>query len=284
MARISLARPRLRLGRLNPFGRGTKQAPQPDADMMTLQEHLIEFRSRLVKSVLAFAAGVIVGFVFAGRIIAWMTGKAVAIDARARVIVIDPAEGFVTYAKMAMYIGFVLALPVILYQIIRFMAPGLLPHELKYLIMGVPVASVLFIAGVLFANIYVIPSFLTFLVGFTFGQNFDFSPTSDKYLSFFLRISIGIGLIFQLPALLFVLAKIRVVTVDRLRAWRKYAFLICAIVAAAITPTPDPFNMMFVMLPMYVLYEVGTVLAYFAPPRAERGRFFRRPKAVAVAK
>jgi len=74
---------------------------------------------------------------------------------------------------------------------------------------------------------------VTFLVTFTLGQGIEFSPSSDKYLSFFLRISVGIGLIFQLPAVLFVLAKIRVVNVDKLRKWRRYAFLVCAIVAAA---------------------------------------------------
>lgn len=283
MARISLPAPRLRLGKLNPFGRGT-QKPKPDADMMTLQEHLIEFRSRLVKSILAIGAGMIVGFFFASKIIKWMIERATSVDKGVIIQTLEPAEGFITYFKVAAYIGLVLASPVVLYQIIRFMAPGLLPHELKYLLWGIPVASGLFIAGVLFANYYVIPSFLKFLVTFTIGQDFRFSPTSDKYLAFFLRISIGIGLIFQLPALLFILAKVRVVNVDRLRAWRKYAVLVCAIVAAAITPTPDPFNMMFVMLPMYFLYEVGTVLAYFAPPRAERGRFFRRPKVVAIAK
>jgi sec-independent protein translocase protein TatC len=262
---------------LRAFRRGPKR-PKPDADMMTLQEHLIEFRSRLVKSILAICAGMVIGFFYAHRIIIWMVNRSVDIDSRVRIITLEPAEGFITYFKVAAYVGIVLASPVLLYQIIRFMAPGLLPHEMKYLLWGVPCASILFIAGVVFANLYVIPSFLHFLVTFTLGQGIEFSPSSDKYLSFFLRISVGIGLIFQLPAVLFVLAKIRVVNIDKLRRWRRYAFLICAIVAAAITPTPDPFNMMIVALPMYFLYEVGTVLSYFALPRGERGPFWGRPK------
>ena len=276
MARISLRAPRM-TNPLRVFRRAPKRA-KPDADMMTLQEHLIEFRSRLVKSILAICAGMIVGFVVAHRIIHWMISRAADIDPRVRIITLEPAEGFITYFKVAAYVGVVLASPVLLYQIIRFMAPGLLPHVLKYLLWGVPCASILFLAGVFFANYYVIPSFLHFLVTFTLGQGIEFSPSSDKYLSFFLRISVGIGLIFQLPAVLFVLAKIRVVNIDKLRRWRRYAFLICAIVAAAITPTPDPFNMMIVALPMYILYEVGTVLTYFALPRGERGRFWGRPK------
>ncbi len=271
------------LRNMNPMRvfRKRPKPPKADADMMTLQEHLIEFRSRLVKSILAIFAGMIVGFIFANRVIVWMTEKATSVDPRARIITVEPAEGFITYFKVAAYIGIVLASPILFYQIVRFMAPGLLPHELKYVLWGIPVASGLFIAGVLFANLYVIPSFLNFLIGFTFGQNFEFTPTSDKYLAFFLRISVGLGLIFQLPAALFVLAKIRVVNIDKLRKWRKYAFLICAIAAAAITPTPDPFNMMIVALPMYALYEVGSILSFFALPRGDRGRFWRRPKLTA---
>ncbi len=285
MARISTRPPRLLqpFRNLNPL-RAVRKRPKPakpDPDLMTLQEHLIEFRTRLVRSILAVLAGMIVGFVFAHQVIAWMTAKINTIDPRAHVIVVDPAEGFITYFKVAAYIGFVIASPIIFYQIVRFMAPGLLPHELKYVLWGIPIASLLFILGVVFANYYVIPSFLHFLVTFTFGQNFDFTPTSDKYLSFFLRISVGIGLIFQLPAALFLLAKIKVVNVDKLRRWRRYAFLVCAIAAAAITPTPDPFNMMIVAIPMYALYEVGTFTAYFALPRGERGPFFRRPKLTA---
>ena len=282
MARISARPPRLLapLRNLNPFRRSPKKV-KPDADMMTLQEHMIEFRTRLVRSILAIFAGMIFGFIFAHRVIHWMTEQALNVDPRARIIVLEPAEGFITYFKVAAYIGIVIASPVLFYQIVRFMAPGLLPHELKYLLWGIPVASLLFIGGVLFANLYVIPSFLKFLVGFTFGQDFEFTPSSDKYLSFFLRISVGIGIIFQLPAVLFLLAKIRVVNIDKLRKWRRYAFLVCAIAAAAITPTPDPFNMMLVAIPMYALYEVGSVCSYFALPRDERGRFWRRPKLAA---
>lgn len=282
MARTSIRPPRLLvpLRNLIPVRRKPKKE-KPDADMMTLQEHLLEFRSRLTKSILAIFAGMIIGFIYAHRVIVWMTDQAKNIDPRVRFLTLEPAEGFITYFKVAAYIGIVLASPILMYQIVRFMAPGLLPHELKYVLWGIPVASVLFIGGVVFANLYVIPSFLHFLVTFTLGQNFEFSPTSDKYLSFFLRISVGLGLIFQLPAFLFVLAKVRVVNVDKLRKWRRYAFLICAIAAAAITPTPDPFNMMIVAIPMYALYEVGAVLAYFALPRGDRGKFFRRPKLTA---
>ncbi|MCA1665847.1 MAG: twin-arginine translocase subunit TatC [Thermomicrobia bacterium] len=218
MANVTTRPPRLLvpLRNLNPLRafRKSPKRPKPDADLMTLQEHLIEFRGRLVKSILAIFAGMIVGFIL-------------------------------------------------------------------YLLWGIPLASALFIGGVLFANAVVIPSFLKFLVNFSFGFLGNFTVTSNSFLTFFIKISLGMGLIFQLPAALFLLSKIRVVNIDKLRRWRRYAFLICTIVGAVISPTPDPFNMMLVALPMYALYEVGAVASYFALPRSDRGRFWRRPKLAA---
>ncbi len=249
--------------------------------MMTLQEHLIEFRGRLVKSILAIFAGMIVGFIFAGRVFNHMLHIIKSVNPDSVIITTEATEGFMTYFKIALYIGIVVSSPILFYQIVRFMAPGLLPHELKYLLWGIPLASALFISGVFFANIVVIPSFLKFLVSFSFGFLGNFTVTSNNFLTFFIKISFGMGLIFQLPALLFLLSKIRVVNIDKLRRWRRYAFLVCTIVGAAISPTPDPFNMMLVALPMYALYEVGTITSYFALPHGERGRFWRRPKLAA---
>jgi len=282
MANITTRPPRLLdpLRNLNPLRalrKGPKR-PKPDADLMTLQEHLIEFRGRLVKSILAIFAGMIVGFIFAGRVFNHMLSIIHSANPGSTVITTEATEGFMTYFKIALYIGIVVASPILFYQIVRFMAPGLLPHELRYLLWGIPLASALFIGGVFFANAVVIPSFLKFLVSFSFGFLGNFTVTSNNFLTFFIKISLGMGLIFQLPAALFLLAKIRVVNIDKLRRWRRYAFLVCTIVGAAISPTPDPFNMMLVALPMYALYEAGTVATYFALPRRDRGRFWRRPK------
>ncbi len=258
-------------------GERVRQA-KPDPDMMTLQEHLIEFRSRLVKAMLGVIAGMIIGFVFAGRVLNYMTDIARHVSASVIFVSIDPTDGFSTYFKIALYIGIIIASPIIFYQFVRFLAPGLLPHELKYLLWGIPSASLLFVAGVLFANTLVIPRFLEFLITFTKGIGIAWQPTASSYLTFFIRISLGMGIVFQLPAFLFVLAKARVVNMQKLRKWRKFAFLICAIAAAAIVPTPDPFNMFIVLIPMYALYELGAVLSYFALPIGERGPFFTRPR------
>ena len=251
---------------------------RPDPDMMTLQEHLLEFRSRLVKAILGVVVGMVIGFLLAGRVLNYMTDIAKGVSATVIFQVIEPADGFTTYFKIALYIGIIIASPIIFYQIVRFLAPGLMPNELRYLLWGIPSASFLFLAGVVFANTLVIPRFLEFLINFTQGIGFAWQPTASSYLTFFIRISLGMGIVFQLPALLFVLAKVRVVNMQKLRKWRKFAFLICAVAAAAIVPTPDPFNMFIVLIPMYALYELGTVLSYFALPRGERGPFMTRPR------
>jgi len=250
---------------------------KPDPDMMTLQEHLIEFRSRLVKIILGVVLGMVVGFVFAGRVLNYIMDIAKHVDAAVIFVSIDPTDGFSTYFKIALYIGIIIASPIIFYQFVRFLAPGLMPNELRYLLWGIPSASLLFVAGVLFANTLVIPRFLEFLITFTKGIGIAWQPTASSYLTFFIRISLGMGVVFQLPALLFVLAKAKVVNLQKLRKWRKFAFLICAVAAAAIVPTPDPFNMFIVLIPMYALYELGTALSYFALPRGERGPFISRP-------
>ncbi len=259
-------------------GKGRTERVQQHADTMTLQEHMMEFRNRLVKTVLGIAFGTAVGFFFAGRVINYMMGIATAVDTRIQILTLEPTEGFATYFQIALYIGIIVASPIVFYQIVRFLAPGLLPHELKYLLWGIPIASGLFIGGAVFANIYIIPSFMHFLIQFTLGIGLGFTPTASNYLRFFIRISLGMGLVFQLPALIFLLVKIRVVKREKLQQWRKWAFLACTVVAAAIVPTPDPIHMFVVQIPMYALYEVGTSLSYFALPPADRGKFISLPR------
>lgn len=259
-------------------GKGRAKRVVEHADTMTLQEHLEEFRSRLVKTLLGIIAGTIAGFFFAGNVINYMTGMAKSFNKDVSFPTLDPTEGFSTYFQVALYIGILIASPIVFYQIVRFLAPGLLPHELKYLLGGIPIASALFVLGAVFANVFVIPSFLHFLIGFTTGLGFSFTPTSSNYLTFFMRLSLGMGLVFQLPALLFLLVRVRVVTREKLQKWRKWAFLVCTIVAAAIVPTPDPINMFIVQLPMYALYEAGTLFSYFAMPAGERGAFLALPR------
>ncbi|HVB65341.1 MAG TPA: twin-arginine translocase subunit TatC [Nitrolancea sp.] len=234
--------------------------PTPETfEEMTLQEHLEELRNRLVFSALAVAGGFIAGLLLAFRVldlIERMSGLK-------QLYVFSPTESFTTYMKVALYIGIGLAMPVLIYQIVRFLAPGLTSREKHYLYRAIPFVFGMFILGVLFAFFIVIPRALRFLSGFGSGT-FESNLRASEVISFYLTLLLWVGVVFELPIVMYLLAKFGVVTAKLLGRMRKYALIIIMIAAAIITPTPDPFNMFMVAAPMYVLYELGILLARFA--------------------
>ena len=214
-----------------------------DAEL-TIWEHLEELRSRLLKAMIALIVATMASVVFTKRaleILIAPLGEHVPQT-------ISPTESFLVYFRIALIGGLVLAMPVIVYQAIRFVLPGLLPHEQKYLYFLIPGATICFAGGVAFAALIMLPAAINL----------------DHYISFVTRVLFWMGVIFQTPLVMFFLAKLGLVTPKKLTRARKYAVLATAIVAAVVTPTPDPINMMIVMLPLYLLYEVGIILARVA--------------------
>ncbi len=233
---------------------------------MTLQEHLEELRSRMLYSSIAILIALVVGLVFAQPLIG-VIGEQANVSEEG-ILTINPTEGFVSYFKVAIYIAIAIAMPILIYQLVAFVAPGLTRGEKRYVYRAIPFVVFFFICGVAFAFFIVIPRALDFLSGF--GSNvFKWDPTADSLISFYLRLMIGVGIVFELPPMLYILARLGVVNHKRLTSIRKFAFLACMIAAAIITPTPDPFNMMLVAIPMYFLYEFGTFLTRFAKPERE---------------
>lgn len=226
---------------------------------LTLFEHLNELRKRLVRAAIALVIGTVISIIFTTRalqILIIPLGNNVPQT-------ISPTESFVVYFRIALLGGVTLAMPMIVYQIIRFILPGLLPHERRYLYFLIPGVGVCFAGGVAFASLIMLPAAINFLQGFleTIIQN---QWTLDNYIGFVTRVLFWMGIVFQTPLLIFFLAKLNIVTAKQLGRFRKYAVLIISIVAALVTPTPDPINMMIVMLPLYLLYEVGIILARMA--------------------
>ena len=176
---------------------------------------------------------------------------------------IKPTESFIVYFRIALLGGVTLSMPVIVYQIIRFILPGLLPHEKKYLYFLLPGVFICFAGGVAFAALVMLPAAVNFMQSFlsTIVEN---RWTLDNYISFVTRALFWMGIVFQTPLLMFFLAKLGLVTPKQLSKYRKWAILALAIIAAVVTPTPDPVNMTIVMVPLYVLYEVGIVLSRVA--------------------
>jgi len=166
----------------------------------------------------------------------------------------------VVFTKVALISGVALAMPVLVYQLISFIAPGLTRQEKRYLYLILPGATLSFVAGIAFAYFVMLPTAIPFLKGFL-GDIVQPNWFVDKYISFITSLLFWVGLSFETPLLIFFLAKLGIVTPAALSRNRKYAILVIAVLAAVITPTPDPFNMILVMAPLVILYEVGILLA-----------------------
>jgi sec-independent protein translocase protein TatC len=230
---------------------------------MTLAEHLEELRSRIVKTCLAIGAAFIVGVILA-PVALNLVRDAAHVE---KFDIIDVTEPITNYFKIALYIAFTIALPMIVYQAFAFIVPGLTRQEKRLLYGSLPFVVVFFLAGASFAFFLAIPRAFAFLSGFM-SDTFDYSPRFDSIASFYLQVTIGMGVAFQLPIVMFLLARLNILTPQQMRrAWR-YALVLILIAAAIITPTPDPFNMLFVAVPIYLVYELGLVFARIGARRA----------------
>jgi len=226
---------------------------------MTLLEHLEELRDCLVKAAIALGVATLVGLIFTRRALELLLAP----TGGNQPIALHPTENIVIYFKVALILGLVLAMPVIIYEFIRFVAPGLTPQEKRYLYILIPGATVSFATGVAFAGLVMLPFSIRYLQGFM-SDLIKPSYSIGRYISFVTSLLLWVGLSFESPLLIFFLAKLGVIKVQTLTRNRKYAILIVAIIAAVITPTPDPFNMLIVMAPLILLYEIGVLLARLA--------------------
>jgi len=229
---------------------------------MTLLEHLQELRRRLIICVVVLAIATVIGFIFSDGLVDLILRLVEQVEG-VTIQAIEVPEQFTTSMRLALIAGVALSMPVLVYQIWQFLRPGLLPNEQRYVLIGLPLVTLFFVGGVLFAYFLALPAALRFLLLFG-SDRVQIRPQLQSYLSFISTLLLWSGISFETPIFLFFLAKIGVVDWRRLGRWRKYAFLVICILAAVITPTPDPVNMMIVAAPLYLLYEVGILLARFA--------------------
>jgi sec-independent protein translocase protein TatC len=225
---------------------------------MTILEHLEELRTRLVKALAALAVGTSFSFIFTTQLM-----RVLIAPAGITPVFLRPTEMFVTYFRVAMLAGAILAMPVIVYQFVRFAWPGLQKDERKYVAIIVPAATLSFVAGVSFTYFVMLPYALRYLVSFG-GDLVEAKWAIGEYITFVTTLLFWSGVVFETPLLIFFLARLRIITPQFLSQNRRFAILIIAVVAAVITPTPDPFNMGLVMLPLLLMYEIGILLAKLA--------------------
>ncbi|MCC6313104.1 MAG: twin-arginine translocase subunit TatC [Thermomicrobiales bacterium] len=232
---------------------------QPDVfEEMTLLEHMTELRDRVIKIVLAVAVAFIGGIFLSAPMLQRLKETSNAVGG---FDVVSPTDPITMYFKVALYIAIGVALPAILWQMFGFLAPGLTRKEKRILISSLPFVTVLFLGGAAYAFFVAAPKALTFLSEFL-PDLFEWSPEGHEVVSFYLTLMVGLALAFQLPIVMFLLAKLGLVTPRKMRDFRKYAILLIAVAAAIITPSTDPFNMAMVALPLWALYELGILVAY----------------------
>ena len=238
---------------------------------MPLMEHLRELRKRLMWAVGSVFLGMLVGLGFSKAVINGLIGMCTACP---EMVVSQPLEGFTTYFRVALMLGICIATPMLVYQLVAFVMPALMPSERKWLYIFLPGAFVLFVFGLLFGYYIVFPRTINFLIKFLDGSataqitggdiRIVPRPQLSLYIAFFTNLLMIIGLTFETPLIVLLLAKLRLVTTKTLGKYRRHAVLVMALAAAILTPTPDPFTMLMVLVPMYLLYELGIVLARFA--------------------
>ncbi|MBN1486761.1 MAG: twin-arginine translocase subunit TatC [Anaerolineae bacterium] len=236
-----------------------------DDAQMSILSHIAELRRRLIIALIIWIVTTVAAAFITDLVVAWL----VAPLPEGSVIVLGPTEAPIVYFRVALVIGFLLALPFILYQLYAFVRPGLQPHERRVFLLGIPVVLILFVLGMAFTFQVLIPVSLPVLMGFL-GQVVSPTYSLQNYLSFVTTMVLWMGVLFQTPLVIYVIALLGFVNSKQLAHVRRVVIFIAAIFAAVVTPTTDPVTMLLVMGPFILLYEVGILLARIATRQRAR--------------
>jgi sec-independent protein translocase protein TatC len=249
----------------NPLRR--RAAPTDRSGPMTLVEHLVELRSRLIKTLLAVALGAVIGFLLYGRVLDWLVQpycdvkRSFDATTTCRLVVTDPLESLSIRLKLSAYLGLLIASPVVLWQLWRFITPGLYAKEKRYAIPFVASSVLLFLAGAGLA-ILTFSKTLEFFAAFG-GNDLELLYTPGKYLGLLILMMVIFGLGFEFPVVLTFLQVAGVLHWRRLASWRRYAIVSIFVVDAVITPSGDPVTLLAMALPMVIFYEISILIGRF---------------------
>lgn len=223
---------------------------------LSLIDHLVELRDRIIKILLFIAGGFVLCYFFSGEILFFISEpiRPYLEATKGQLIFISPFEKFFSYLWVSLFAGIILSCPFWLYQVWKFISPGLYEKERLWSLLFVALSSLLFLSGIMFVYFVVYPFSFRFLLNF--GGDEVAYISLKPYLSFFLRTAFVFGLVFELPLLLFTLLKLKVIKVEQLKKARPYVVVLIAFLSAMITP-PDIFSMFFMMAPLYLLFEIS---------------------------
>jgi sec-independent protein translocase protein TatC len=236
------------------------RSTRPSADAMTLGEHLGELRRRVVISVLSFMVGAVVAWIVYHNILHFLQAPYCRVvgPGRCQLYVTGPLDGLSLRIKLSAYGGVFLASPVILWELWRFITPGLLRNEKRYAVPFVASSILLFSLGAVLAYVS-FPHALSFL-GNVGGPSLKQIYDPNKYLGLIVALMTVFGLTFEFPVILVSLELVGVVTPAKLASWRRWAIVLIVVFAAVITPSGDPFSMLALAVPLYFFYEASIVL------------------------
>ena len=254
------------------------KSAQESMPAMSFLEHLEELRRRLIYSIIAVVVGFFLCFGYAENIVGWMQKPIFEALQRNKMpqtlVYLNPTDPFNLYLKIGLLAGLFVACPFVLYQVWMFISPGLYRHEKRYVMPFMFSTIALFVSGGYFGYKLVYPAALEFLIGY--GRQFQPMITIHEYTDLFLTVILGLGVVFEMPILVFFLALMGVISAGWM--WRniRYSILVIFIIAAILTPTTDILNMCIFAAPMVGLYVLSIGIAYLVHPKQRKARAAKR--------
>lgn len=237
-----------------------KKEPKPQAQ--SISDHLLDLRSALIRSILAIVILTIIAALFSDTLLYYLSR----LSGEEKLRGFGPMDGFLIHLRIALYGGVFLSAPVWIFEVMRFVAPALLPHEKRLIIPGIVAALILFLMGNIFG--YWILGYMVSFIRGAYGTTLEYIPQADPFISFVVFFLIATGISFELPIFLLILIRIGWLSPQTLRKQRKISYFIIFVFAELITPVSDPFLMpAIVMLPMIALFEIALFAARWLAPK-----------------
>jgi sec-independent protein translocase protein TatC len=235
---------------------------------MSFLEHLDELRKRIVNSLIAVAVGILISFTFIQKIYSFLMAPTMRVlPPGSKLMYTEPGEAFSLYITLSMIVGALMASPFIMYQVWLFIAPGLYSNEKRMAIPFVAFSTLGLLGGAVFNHYIMFPWMMRFFAGFN-TQDLLFMPKLDSVFSLYTKFLLAMAAVFQMPTLVYFLARMKLVTARFLIAQFKYAILIIFILSAVITPTGDPVTQSVFAAPMIGLYLLGIAIAWVVGPKS----------------
>ncbi len=235
------------------------EIPAEDKTNMSLWEHVNELRKRLFIALIAFVVACVATFNLAPTFINILASP---VGGMEKLVSIEVTENLGVFMRVSLLSGFILALPILLYEVLAFILPGLTPSEKRWVYIFIPFATLMFVGGVAFTYFVMLPTAIPFLIGGILPV--ETTPRLSNYVGFVTNLMFWVGVSFEMPIVVFLLAKLHFVSAGMLAKGWRFAIVIIAVAAAIITPTTDPVNMFLLMMPLFGIYVISIGMAAVA--------------------